>query len=587
MRKTLQFILLFVFCLPMLIAYSQSKYAIVIGINSYYNAPGQLSPFCLKGCVNDANSIKSLLVNRFGFDKKNVISLLDENATQTNLLATFQAILDKCQQGDAVLFYYCGHGIWMYNDGNKNDSVKQGFNQAICLSNLYAPNFECLVKDNTLKKIFNQFVDKKVVVTSIFDCCFSGNLAMDQIMYAHNNYYYPQLSSFEPKSLFFENIESSSRSFNPKITLTITDAEKVARPSERKDSRFLSISACGDNQIAMEIYDEANLPHGAFTKALLSVYNTHSASLPLSQVFNEIKNELKTKQLFLQQPAIRLDSSRFNSNLIGISNKTFSDAVSVQCNAKTGDTVVINAGFNAGMMKGNILTANGKKIKIVRVQKDSSIAVAITGASIIKQNDTFILADSYITSEPLLKIYIPQSNYSSKEFTDFFNNKILPLTKEKGYRDYNNWDVESLSYNYGYRNALSNATLEEIAKQQNKFYIFLPVPSDVAAAIKKELQKNQNLQLVTTDKKADLVLYLNYAKATDKTKAGFVFTYRNPISADVNVYESRMFYIYNTQVPRLLFTKNSLLNLTQQITNMTLPLLRATGTHWLNDYARR
>ncbi len=128
MHKTLQFKLLFAFCLAAAALHAQTKYAIIVGINNYYEAPNKLSQYCLKGCVNDANSIQWLLINRFGFDEKNIVSLLDEKATQPNLLAAFDGVLKKSKAGDAVLFYYCGHGIWMYNNGNDNDPIKNGYN---------------------------------------------------------------------------------------------------------------------------------------------------------------------------------------------------------------------------------------------------------------------------------------------------------------------------------------------------------------------------------------------------------------------------------------------------------------------------
>ncbi len=588
MHKTLQFIWLSLFCLSSLISAAQNKYAILVGINNYYDAPDKLSQFCLKGCVNDAISIRSLLISRFGFDDKNIVSLLDDKATQPALLEAFDEILNKTKAGDAVLFYYCGHGIWMYNDANDNDPVKQGYNQAICLSNLYSPNRGCLVRDNTLKRIFNQFVDKKVTLTSLFDCCFSGNLAMDMLIYRHNNYYDPLSEvSYPGKSIPFETTYFISRSFNPSITLTIDDTAKIPRPSERPNSRFVSLSACTDEEKAMEIYDEASYPHGAFTKALLSVYKENSASLPLSQVFAYIKNQLQTKQLFPQHPTLRLDSSRLNSNLIGISPQHFNNTMAVHCIGKSGNKVFINAGADAGIMQGNVLsTKSGATIKVAQVYADSSIATITKGASLIKQNTEFTLTNSYTISQPLLKVYVPQSRYSSTAISDFFKRKVFPFTKEKSYRDYNNWDVGEIGFTYPLQDTIITKENLTLLREQPIIFIFLPVPSDVATAVKKELGQNQNIQLVSSDTAANYVLYLNYANATDKTKAGFVFTFRPSLQYDVAPIDVHMFYTNHLQVPALSFTSNGLNTLAEQINSMMIPLLRATGTRWLNEYAR-
>lgn len=588
MRKNLQFIWLSLFCLSSFISTAQNKYAVIVGINNYYSAPNQLSQFCLKGCVNDAVSIKSLLINRFGFAEKNIISLLNEKATQPALLAAFNEILGKTKAGDAVLFYYCGHGIWMYNDANNNDPIKQGYNQAICLSDLYAENRGCLVRDNTLKKIFNQFVDKEVVVTSLFDCCFSGNLAMDMLVNRHNNYYDPLSElSFSGKSIPFETTYFITRSFNPSVTLSIDDTAKIPRPSERKDSRFVSLSACADNEKAMEIYDEASLPHGAFTKALLSVYKENSVSLPLSQVFADIKNQLQTKQLLPQQPTLRLDSSRLNNNLIGIAPNNFTNTTTAQCIGKRGNSVLINAGTNAGFMQGNVLsTKSGATIKVTQVFADSAMATITNGASLITLNTVFTLTNGYTISQPLLKVYVPQSKYSSKEIAGFFNRKILPFTKEKRYRDYNNWDVGDVAFTYPLQDTMISRENLTMLREQPIIYIFLPMPANVATAIKQELGQNQNIQLVSSDTAANYVLYLNYANATDNTKAGFVFTFSPVIKYDVAPTGLHMFYADHVQVPSLSFTTNGVNALAKQVNTMLTPLLRATGTRWLNEYAR-
>ena len=52
MRKVLNF------CLIMLLLFSeplkaQNKFALVVGINKYFDAPGKLNAHSLKGCVND------------------------------------------------------------------------------------------------------------------------------------------------------------------------------------------------------------------------------------------------------------------------------------------------------------------------------------------------------------------------------------------------------------------------------------------------------------------------------------------------------------------------------------------------------
>src|SRR6185436_15751024 len=122
-------------------------------------------------------AIKELLINRFGFSSGNIFQLYDANATKKNFVDQMYKLLHTCQPGDALVFYYSGHGVWMSNDQLMQDPVKRGMSQAIVMSDLYSPGWNCLVRDETLKEIFNQFVSKKIITTAIFDCCFGANLS--------------------------------------------------------------------------------------------------------------------------------------------------------------------------------------------------------------------------------------------------------------------------------------------------------------------------------------------------------------------------------------------------------------------------
>ena len=174
--KPIQLTIIIFFFSP-LILFSQNKYAMLVGIDEYYIHPGVKHKNSLRGCVNDVYAIKGLLLNRLGFKETGIQVLVNEKATKENLLNLLKTTLNRCIAGDVVVFYFSGHGAWMSNPKNINDAVKRGLSQSIVMSNLYAPGLECLVTDEMLKKQFNNFVDKKTVMTAIFDCCYSGMLA--------------------------------------------------------------------------------------------------------------------------------------------------------------------------------------------------------------------------------------------------------------------------------------------------------------------------------------------------------------------------------------------------------------------------
>src|SRR5438046_5863599 len=155
MRKLFRISLALLIYCNTLCLHAQQKYALLVGINKYYDKPGVLHYKLLHGCVNDAMSMKNLLLQQFSYNEKNIHTLVDEKATKTNLITAFTNILGNAKPGDAVVFYYSGHGAWMSNpEQSRYDSVvKRHMNQAMVMSNLYADNLNCLVRDAELKKI--------------------------------------------------------------------------------------------------------------------------------------------------------------------------------------------------------------------------------------------------------------------------------------------------------------------------------------------------------------------------------------------------------------------------------------------------
>lgn len=83
-----------------------NSWAIVIGINDYAKWPK------LQYAVNDAQSMRQTLIERFGFAPERVVTLKDGEATRNRILATFHDQLghDSLQKNDRVFVFFAGHG---------------------------------------------------------------------------------------------------------------------------------------------------------------------------------------------------------------------------------------------------------------------------------------------------------------------------------------------------------------------------------------------------------------------------------------------------------------------------------------------
>ena len=596
---------------------AQKKYALLIGINKYYAGKNVLHKSQLRGCVNDAHAMKGMLIKRFGFeDNDDIILLSDENASRKMVEAAFKTILLKVKPGDAFVFYFSGHGVWMNNmEQNELDKkLKAGMNQALVLSDLYADSLKCLFRDADVKTVFNKFVNKKVVATAIFDCCFSGHLAQGFGMPIHNPYstfyqrlaekslsfsdiilnyqlYHNDISQEDSKwdtifSSFITDSFSNTKAFNLKDNLQINDSSFITRPSERVHSKFLSISGTDEYQKGEEMRDASGAYHGVFTKALLEVIDNNATNISVKLLFDKVQKSIQ-KNGFKQTPLRFQDPERLSKNLIGIASQGFKDNIEASIIEIKKNKIIVNAGTDDGLKLGNVLSKNGNKklvqLQIISIEKNTATARIIQGnATQIKLKDPYVRTNNFSKTNPFLKLYIPLKPITIVAFEKNVQQLVVPLSKLKNYRHYEDWylleDYQYLFYNKtGFiKDTVSSNLLKGINK--NPFFIFLPLPNSFMNEFKNILKLDQNFELVNNPSKANFVLYLNY------TKNGYVFTWAPHIVSENKLPNLYDYHFKVTEVPK---NKSERSRLTKNLLEMTTNLAQEYTSMWLNDKMRK
>jgi hypothetical protein len=131
----------------------------------------------LSGCVADAQSVRKFLTDSLGVPADHIRLLVDGYATRKAILQAFQDHFvhnDKIAGGDAMLFYFAGHGSqfnappgWTTDDGKvetitpHNESVDQ---------KVYG------IPDRTLSALLRRTAEVRGNnITAILDCCHSGS----------------------------------------------------------------------------------------------------------------------------------------------------------------------------------------------------------------------------------------------------------------------------------------------------------------------------------------------------------------------------------------------------------------------------
>ena len=614
MQKIKKLIAVIIWCSSFCAAYSQQKHALLIGVNNYYSATSENSN-SLKGCVNDALAIKATLIDRFGFTEDKIKILLDNQVTKEAVIVAFMDILKRCKAGDALVFYFSGHGVWMSNPSQSkyDEVVKRGMNQAIVMSDLNAPNLGCLMANASIKRLFNKAVEKKVILTSIFDCCFSGSMPMG-IQFGPNSFDFEHqmvvekslplsalvgwkedisteaIAEVDKDSLMINQLDSNSKAFSINNAITINDAEIVPRPSEIPNSNFCSLSGTNDVEKGIEILDENGLYHGAYTKALLHTIKINAANTPLQKLIKQVDDQMNY-QLYLQSPTSHFDPARLKENMIGISANTFPKQIEATCIQIKKEKITINKGLISGIASGNILynKKTNTYAKIIQAFLDSSIAVIKSGNVVnLSPNDVFILTDDFSTSAPLIKMYIHGDKITAAEFVANFNNIIKPLISLENYRDYNHFSMLDTTKGLFFNSNKAVAQKSIKSAIASPFIAMLFIPDFITNRLIQKIQTNQNIKLVKSLQEADVELYLHYCNAGKKNEKenGFVFTFNKfyPKNNDVISVGFSKNHVKFTTLPTSDLLINNLINDLEQLVFKTI---RAKSSRWLNDYPKR
>ncbi|MGD1911939.1 MAG: caspase family protein [Rivularia sp. (in: cyanobacteria)] len=98
------------------------KLALLVGINQYPQMTA------LKGCLTDVELQKELLINRFGFQPSDILSLTNKQATREGIENAFlEHLVKQAKPGDVVVFHFSGYGSRIKTknllDGMKNTLI--------------------------------------------------------------------------------------------------------------------------------------------------------------------------------------------------------------------------------------------------------------------------------------------------------------------------------------------------------------------------------------------------------------------------------------------------------------------------------
>ncbi len=270
------------------------KRALIVGIN--YEGTGH----ALRGCINDANNMKSMLQSQYGFTE--IEMLLEKAATTDAIKAALARLITGAKVGDSLVFHYSGHGSQL-----PSTIEADKWEEIICPIDINWK--DKVVTDDFFKQTFSK-VPVGVNLTVILDCCHSGT-GLDQ-----DETYTPTLTRDFNSGVEFDyftglavNPEVGSRFLPPPQFVVDQIKSNHLEIYEYSTSRDVNktamlIAGCAPHQTSADAYIDGKF-QGAATYALTQhlKVNPKSSYIDLITVMNQFMVDRK----FTQRP--QLDGS--------------------------------------------------------------------------------------------------------------------------------------------------------------------------------------------------------------------------------------------------------------------------------------
>ncbi len=352
MVRNFRFVLI---CLVVLAGAGQAatRRALLVGINryplpiqrpKYQPSPGTLARLKaikgtpsrellpdLDGAFNDALSLKRMLIEKFGFEERNILLLPSdtEEATADNILSRLRTFLiEQAKDGDESLFYFAGHGSRIRNTAPsdpKTNPNASGYDTTIVPADslLGVPD----VRSKEMGRIFAMAPARGVKLTVILDSCYGGAGSRGPLGAA------------------------KVRSSPPDEHVAVDERIDYALPEK---SGVLFLAASQENQVAQEVTTEMGA-HGAFTWALLKTLGSSAPDESTGHLMQRTRALMQSK-VPAQEPVMLGTGERLHSGLFGQPAKAFRAATAaVRKMDKATGAITLNAGQAMSLYPGTEL----------------------------------------------------------------------------------------------------------------------------------------------------------------------------------------------------------------------------------------
>jgi hypothetical protein len=263
------------------------KLALLVGINKYSDSLNSL-----RGPVNDVDLQRQLLINKFGFHPKDILTLTDGQATRQGMLTAFEEhLIKQAKPGDVVVFHFSGHGSRVVNpdssDPDKfNSTIVPSDRPAYSVTNSATPVPD--IMGHTLFLLMYALQTENV--TAVLDCCYAGGGTRGNfVVRASSNSTWLQASpaEFEYQRQWLSRLNLSPQEFIQRRRVGI--------------AKGVMIAAATRDQLAADVPFGDDFYSGVFTYWLTQYLWQQTRNEPLGNVMT---NVARSTQYFARSSGI-------------------------------------------------------------------------------------------------------------------------------------------------------------------------------------------------------------------------------------------------------------------------------------------
>lgn len=262
----------------------EKRKALCVGINLFKNYPES----ALRGCVNDAKEMSSILQKYYGFKKTEIKVLTDRAASKTNIMANLKKMVQGAIKGQYqyLVFSFSSHGTQVPDlDGDEPDQADEAFCPYDLAQKGYDWDPKHIIRDDELHDLFLQ-IPANVLLEVYLDTCHSGTglKAIDLLLTRSPRYLPP------PSLTGFQKLQGlKARSLRSSLV-------QAGNPNH------ILWAACRDDQTSADAYIDGDW-HGAFTFYLCRELQAAQGDLTRRSLLKRVKEQLK-KNAYTQVPQL-------------------------------------------------------------------------------------------------------------------------------------------------------------------------------------------------------------------------------------------------------------------------------------------